>query len=96
MKTPKEERQDKRDLEVHRRHPEHAKNQHHQNQPADLRLVGDPKRNQREKVGGSPQDQRKGLNADEMLEERLREMLNQDKQLRSQLKMLEDENFGNK
>ena len=43
---------------------------------------------------GSPQDQRKGLNADEMLEERLREMLNQDKQLRSQLKMLEDENFA--
>ena len=29
-----------------------------------------------------------------MLEERLREMLNQDKQLRSQLKMLEDENFA--
>ena len=44
--------------------------------------------------GGSPQDQRKGPNADEMLEERLREMLNQDKQLRSQLKMLEDENFA--
>ena len=46
------------------------------------------------RAGGSPQDQRKGLNADEMLEERLREMLNQDKQLRSQLKMLEDENFA--
>ena len=46
------------------------------------------------RTGGSPQDQRKGLNADEMLEERLREMLNQDKQLRSQLKMLEDENFA--
>ena len=44
--------------------------------------------------GGSPQDQRKGLNADDMLEERLREMQNQDKQLRSQLKMLEDENFA--
>ena len=43
---------------------------------------------------GSPQDPRKGSNADEMLEERLREMLNQDKRLRSQLKMLEDENFA--
>ena len=31
------------------------------------------------RTGGSPQDHRRGLNADEMLEERLREMLNQDK-----------------
>lgn len=46
--------------------------------------------------GGSPQDRRRSANADEMLEEKLREMQDQDKQLRSQLKMLEDENFVEK
>ena len=42
-----ETRQD-RPIGVHRRHPEPAKLQHRRRQPADLRLVEDPKRNLRE------------------------------------------------
>lgn len=54
-------------------------------------------RRSREKTkrsGGSPQERRGGTNADDMLEERLREMQDQDKRLRSQVKMFEDENFA--
>ena len=46
--------------------------------------------------GGSPQDRQKTVTADEELDEKIREMQNQDRQLRSQLKMLEDENLAEK
>ena len=46
------------------------------------------------KSGGSPSDRRREVNADDLLDQRLRDMQDQDKQLRSQLKILEDENFA--